>query len=73
MKHLSYYIHPFVLNITIAIIAIICGLYAHYNTPRLTDFEVILSSISVFAVIKGIITFITKVWLKEFGLWWVIT
>ena len=73
MKHLKYNITAIIINITIAIIAIICSLYAHYNTPRLTDFEVILSSICVFAVIKGIITFTTKVWLKEFGLWWVIT
>ena len=42
MKHLKYNITAIIINITIAIIAIICGLYAHYNTPRLTDFEVIL-------------------------------
>lgn len=65
MQHLSHYIHPFVLNITIAIISMICGLIAYKNNEILTDFEIILVIISVFCVIKGIIIFIDKVWLKE--------
>ena len=65
MKHLSYYIHPFVLNITIAIISMICGLIAYKNSQILTDFEIILIIICVFTLIKGIITFIDKVWLKQ--------
>ena len=65
MKHLSYYIHPFVLNITIAIISMICGLIAYKNNQRFTDFEIILIIICVFTLIKGIITFIDKVWLKQ--------
>jgi len=64
MKHLSYYIHPFVLNITIAIISMICGAIARSNNEILTDFEIVLVSISVFFIIKGMITFINKIWLK---------
>ena len=65
MKHLSYYIHPFVLNITIAIISMICGAIARSNNEILTDFECILIIICVFMLIKGFITFIDKVWLRE--------
>lgn len=65
MKHLSYYIHPFVLNITIAIISMICGLIVYKNNQIFTDFEIILIIICVFTLIKGIITFIDKVWLKQ--------
>lgn len=64
MKHLSYYIHPFVLNITIAIISMICGLIAYKNNQILTDFEITLIIICVFTLIKGIITFMDKIWLK---------
>lgn len=64
MKHLSYYIHPFVINITIAIISMICGLIAYKNSQRFTDFEIILIIICVFMLIKGIITFMDKIWLK---------
>jgi hypothetical protein len=64
MKHLSYYIHPFVLNITIAIISMICGLIVCRNNEKITDFELIIITISVFILIKGIIAFVYKVWLR---------
>lgn len=65
MKQVYNYIHPFVLNITIAIISMICGLIAYKNNQIFTDFEIILIIICVFTLIKGIITFIDKVWLKQ--------
>lgn len=68
MKHLSDYIPTIVLNIIITIISLICGTIAHFNNDILTNFEVIIITISVFTLIKGIITFINEVWLKEFVL-----
>ena len=64
MKPLSHYIHPIVLNVTIAIISMICGAIAHYNNEILTDFEIIILIICVFIFIKGVINFINKVWLR---------
>ena len=66
MKQVYNYIHPIVLNSTIAIISMICGAIARFNNEILTDFEVIIITICTFVGIKGIITFINKVWLKEF-------
>ena len=65
MKQVYNYIHPIVLNFTIAIISMICGAIARSNNEILTDFECILIIICVFMLIKGIITFIDKVWLKQ--------
>ena len=65
MKQVYNYIHPIVLNVTIAIISMICGAIARSNNEILTDFECILVIICVFMLIKGFITFIDKVWLKE--------
>lgn len=65
MKQVYNYIHPIVLNSTIAIISMICGAIARNNREILTDFEVILIIVSTFMLIKGIITFIDKVWLKQ--------
>ena len=65
MKHLKHYIHPIVFNSTIAIISMICGAIARFNNEILTDFECILIIICVFMLIKGFITFINKVWLRE--------
>ena len=65
MKQVYNYIHPIVLNSTIAIISMICGAIARFNSEILTDFEIILIIICVFMLIKGTITFINKVWLKE--------
>ena len=65
MKQVYNYIHPIVLNVTIAIISMICGAIARSNNEILTDFECILVIICVFMLIKGIIIFINKVWLKE--------
>lgn len=65
MKQLKHYIHPIVFNSAIAIISMICGLIAYKNNQIFTDFEIILIIICVFTLIKGIITFIDKVWLKQ--------
>ena len=65
MKQVYNYIYPIVLNVTIAIISMICGAIARSNNEILTDFECILVIICVFMLIKGIIIFIDKVWLKE--------
>lgn len=65
MKHLRHYIHPIVLNSTIAIISMICGAIARNNREILTDFEIILIIISTFMFIKGFIAFVDKVWVKE--------
>ena len=65
MKQVYNYIHPIALNVTIAIISMICGAIARSNNEILTDFECILVIICVFMLIKGIIIFIDKVWLKE--------
>ena len=64
MKQVYNYIHPIVLNSTIAIISMICGLIAYKNNQILTDFEIILIIICVFTLIKGIIAFMDKIWLK---------
>ena len=64
MKHLKYNITAIIINITIAIIAIILGGYAYNNVPRLTDFECLLVSISVFMILKGIIIFTKNIYLK---------
>ena len=64
MKHLSYYIHPFVLNITIAIISMICGALCYKYNQNLTDFEVILITICTFIGIKGITNFMCNMYLK---------
>ena len=63
MKHLNYYIEPIMLNLTIAIISMVCGCIAYHNNKILTDFEVILIVVSVFMLIKGIFNFIDKIWL----------
>lgn len=65
MKQVYNYIHPIVLNSTIAIISMICGAIARSNNEILTDFECILIIICIFMLIKGFITFINKVWLRE--------
>lgn len=64
MNHLSHYIHPLVLNSIIAIISMICGLIVYRNNENITDFELIIITISVFILIKGIIAFVYKVWLR---------
>ena len=65
MKHTSYNIPPTLINIILAIIVIISGLVVYKNNENITDFEIILIIICVFTLIKGIITFIDKVWLKQ--------
>lgn len=64
MKHLKYNITAIIINITIAIISMICGLIAYKNNQIFTDFELIIITISVFMLIKGIIAFVCKVWLR---------
>ena len=64
MKQVYNYIHPIVLNSTIVIISMICGAIARSNNEILTDFECILIIICVFMLIKGIITFTNKIWLR---------
>lgn len=63
MKHLNYYIEPIMLNLAIAIISMVCGCIAYHNNKILTNFEVIIITISVFMLIKGIFNFIDKIWL----------
>ena len=64
MKHIINKYYPSLSNICIAIIALILGGYAYNNVPRLTDFECLLVSISVFMVLKGIIIFTKNIYLK---------
>lgn len=64
MKHIINKYYPSLSTICIAIIALILGGYAYNNVPRLTDFECLLVSISVFMVLKGIIIFIKNIYLK---------
>ena len=64
MKHFINKYYPSLSTICIAIIALILGGYAYNNVPRLTDFECLLVSISVFMVLKGIIIFTKNIYLK---------
>lgn len=64
MKHIINKYYPSLSTICIAIIALILGGYAYNNVPRLTDFECLLVSISVFMVLKGIIIFTKNIYLK---------
>ena len=64
MKHIINKYYPSLSTICIAIIAIILGGYAYNNVPRLTDFECLLVSISVFMILKGIIIFTKNIYLK---------
>ena len=63
MKHIINKYYPSLSTIIIAIIALISGGYVYNNTERLTDFECLLVTISVFMVCKGWIMF-TKWWIK---------
>lgn len=64
MKHIIDKYYPSLSTIVIAIIALILGGYAYNNIPRLTDFECLLVSISVFMILKGIIIFTKNIYLK---------
>ena len=64
MKHIINKYYPSLSTICITIIALILGGYAYNNVPRLTDFECLLVSISVFMVLKGIIIFTKNIYLK---------
>ena len=64
MKHIINKYYPSLSTICIAIIALILGGYAYNNVPRLTDFECLLVSISVFMVLKGIIIFTKNIYLN---------
>ena len=64
MKHFINKYYPSLSTICIAIIALILGGYAYNNVPRLTNFECLLVSISVFMVLKGIIIFTKNIYLK---------
>ena len=64
MKHFINKYYPSLSTICITIIALILGGYAYNNVSRLTDFECLLVSISVFMVLKGIIIFTKNIYLK---------
>ena len=64
MKHFINKYYPSLTTSCTAIIALILGGYAYNNVPRLTDFECLLVSISVFMVLKGIIIFTKNIYLK---------
>ena len=64
MKHFINKYYPSLSTICTAIVALILGGYAYNNVPRLTDFECLLVSISVFMVLKGIIIFTKNIYLK---------
>ena len=64
MKHIINKYYPSLYTIIIAIIALISGGYVYNNVPRLTDFECLLVSISVFMALKGIIIFTKNIYLK---------
>lgn len=51
-------------TIIIALISMILGLLVYRNNEKITDFELIIITISVFILIKGIIAFVYKVWLR---------
>lgn len=64
MKHLILKYYPSLSTCVYAIFAIFVGGYAYNNVPRLTDFECLLVSISVFMILKGIIIFTKNIYLK---------
>ena len=64
MKHLKHYIHPISLNCAIAILAMTCGCFVYNNNENITDFELIIIILSVFTIIKGIMIFVDRMWLR---------
>ena len=63
MEHFIDKYYPSLTTIIIAIISLICGAYAYKYSTILTDFEILLVTISIFMLLKGIIMFI-KLWAK---------
>ena len=57
MKQFKHYIHPIVLNSTIAIISMIGGGLCYKYNQNLTDFEIILITLCTFVGIKGTVNF----------------
>lgn len=61
MKHFIKKYYPSLSTICIAIISLICGVCAYKYSTILTDFEILLVTISIFVLLKGTIMFI-KLW-----------
>lgn len=61
MEHFIDKYYPSLTTIIITIISLICGGCAYKYSIILTDFEILLVTISVFMLLKGIIIFI-KLW-----------
>ena len=68
MKQFINKYYPSPLTSIIAILSVICGGFAYKYIPRLTDFECLLVTVSVFMLLKGIIMFVHELWSKECGL-----
>jgi hypothetical protein len=64
MRHLILKYYLSLSTCVYAILAVFVGGYAYNNIPRLTDFECLLVSISVFMVLKGITIFTKNIYLK---------
>lgn len=64
MKRLPHYIHPIALNSALAILAILCGCFVYNNNENITDIELIIIILSVFTIIKGIMIFVDRIWLR---------
>lgn len=63
MEHYIDKYYPSLTTIIITLLALISGGLAYKNSLILTDFEILLVTISVFMLLKGTIMFI-KLWAK---------